>query len=263
MHFYKFDGAGNDFVMIDNRDGGITLTAKEIERICHRRIGVGADGLILLESPKAAEDGDFVMRYYNSDGQSATMCGNGGRCIVAFAHLLGVIGRDTTFRADDGMHRAEIVVWNDKERYGLVKLGMKEVEADGIRRVLDGWLLNTGVPHYVQRVEDIDSVDVKAEGCRLRHHPDLGAEGANVNFICDAADGSLVVRTYERGVEDETWSCGTGVTACAIVSGNHSIRTRGGDFKVEFEPTGNRYEKVNLIGPAACNFEGCVPAQGD
>jgi diaminopimelate epimerase len=242
--------------MIDNRDRVINLEAKQIERICHRRIGVGADGLIMLESPKSSDDGDFVMRYYNSDGHTATMCGNGGRCIVAFAHLLGVVGKKTTFRADDGLHTAEIVVWNDKERYGLVKLGMKEVSADGISRILDGWLLNTGVPHYVQRVEDIESIDMKAEGSRLRHHPDLGAEGANVNFICDNPDGSLMVRTYERGVEDETWSCGTGVTACAIVSGNHNIRTRGGDFKVSFEADGKAYHNVTLTGPAACNFEG-------
>ena len=243
-------------MMIDNRDRVISLDAKQIERICHRRIGVGADGLIMLESPKSSDDGDFVMRYYNSDGHTATMCGNGGRCIVAFAHLLGVVGKKTTFRADDGLHTAEIVVWNDKERYGLVKLGMKEVSADGISRILDGWLLNTGVPHYVQRVEDIESIDVKAEGSRLRHHPDLGAEGANVNFICDNPDGSLMVRTYERGVEDETWSCGTGVTACAIVSGNHNIRTRGGDFKVGFDADGKAYRNVTLTGPAACNFEG-------
>ena len=256
IHFYKFDGAGNDFVMIDNRDGVISLDAKQIERICHRRIGVGADGLIMLESPKSSNDGDFVMRYYNSDGHTATMCGNGGRCIVAFAHLLGVVGKKTTFRADDGLHTAEIVVWNDNERYGLVKLGMKEVSADGISHILDGWLLNTGVPHYVQRVEDIESIDMKAEGSRLRHHPDLGAEGANVNFICDNPDGSLMVRTYERGVEDETWSCGTGVTACAIVSGNHNIRTRGGDFTVGFDADGTAYRNVTLTGPAACNFEG-------
>ena len=256
IQFYKFDGAGNDFVMIDNRDKHYNLEASTIEHICNRRLGVGADGLILLQSPKDATDGDFCMKYYNSDGNPAEMCGNGGRCIVAFAHLLGIGGKKTSFRADDGIHNAEIVMWNDDELYGLVKLGMNDVHVDGICRRLDGWLLNTGVPHYVQRVDNIELVDVDKLGRQLRHHPELGSQGANINFICDDPDGVLHVRTYERGVESETWSCGTGVTACSIISGNHRIRTRGGDFRVDFIPSSDRYHDVTLTGPAACNFKG-------
>ncbi len=242
--------------MVDNRDKNIQLSAEQIGHICHRRKGVGADGLIMIENPSSPDDGDFRMRYYNSDGHPATMCGNGGRCIVAFAHLLGITGDKCLFRADDGMHKAEIVDWDIASRCGTVKLGMKDVATNSIKRILDGWLLDTGVPHYVQQVDDIDAVDVRAEGRRLRHNPAMGLYGANVNFVSNAADGTLQVRTYERGVEDETWSCGTGVTACAIATGNHKIRTRGGNFNVDFEAIGNNYCHVTLTGSVACNFTG-------
>ena len=253
--FYKFDGAGNDFVMIDNREATLRLTPGQIARICHRRMGVGADGLILLE--RGGDTSDFTMRYYNADGNPAEMCGNGGRCIAAFAHQLG-LGKEgsMSFLADDGMHEAGIVMWDSRERVGLVTLGMKEVAASEVRRCLDGWLLNTGVPHYVQRVENLDRYDVVGEGRRIRHLPEVGTAGANVNFIEDLPDGRLMVRTYERGVEDETWACGTGVTACAIVTGNHRLRTRGGDFKVDFDATGTAFTNVRLTGPVSLNFTG-------
>ena len=266
MDFYKFDGAGNDFVLVDIREHDPQLTPEQIAHICHRRFGVGADGLMTLG--KGESGFDFEMKYYNSDGYPASMCGNGGRCIAVFAYLLGIRGADDQipssslcrlhFKASDGPHDAEILHWDEEARIGLVRLGMRDVACNEVRRVLDGWLLNTGVPHYVQRVDDLEHFDVVNEGRRFRHAPEMGAEGANVNFIEDLPDGRLGVRTYERGVEDETWACGTGVTACAIVSGNHKIKAQGGDFKVEFESTGDNYTHVTLTGPVALNFTGSI-----
>lgn len=251
--FYKFDGAGNDFVVIDNRDGRFEATEAEVAKICHRRFGVGADGLMTLE---AASDGfDFEMKYYNSDGRLGSMCGNGGRCIAAFAHVLGM-GKKLHFKGYDGPHDAEIVMWDEERRLGIVKLGMRSVASSEVRRCLDGWFLDTGSPHYVQSVSDLEHFDVVGEGRRIRNIVEEFPQGTNVDFVEDLPDGRLFVRTYERGVEDETWACGTGVTACAIVTGNHGIVSRGGDFKVTFDATGTGYENVCLIGPVALNFVG-------
>lgn len=254
MEFYKFDGAGNDFVVIDNRDGRHRLAEDEIARICHRRFGVGADGLMTLDA--APEGYHFEMHYYNSDGRLGSMCGNGGRCIAAFAHLLGM-GNHLHFKGFDGPHDADILSWDGS--LGLVRLGMKNVETSCIKRMADGWFLDTGSPHYVQRVSDLQHFDVVGEGRRLRHRADLFPEGANIDFIEDLPDGKLAVRTYERGVEDETWACGTGVTACAIVSGNHRLVTRGGDFRVDFQATGTAFEHISLTGPVSLNFTGSFP----
>lgn len=248
--FFKFDGAGNDFVVIDNREGLFSLDTEEIVRICHRRFGVGADGLMTLS---LADGYDFRMDYYNSDGRLGSMCGNGGRCIAAFAHTLG-LGTKLHFLGYDGPHDADILAWDG--RIGLVRLGMRSVPADGVQRMLDGWFLDTGSPHYVQRVNDLEHYNVVGEGRRLRQMADVFPEGTNVDFIEDLPDGRLMVRTYERGVEDETWACGTGVTACAIVTGNHRLVTRGGDFRVDFTPTGTAYEQVKLTGPVSLDFSG-------
>ena len=254
MEFYKFDGAGNDFVVIDNREGRYALTEEQIARLCHRRFGVGADGLMTLES--TALDGyAFEMKYYNSDGRLGSMCGNGGRCIAMFAHLLGM-GDKLRFMAYDGPHEASIQLWDSERRIGIVSLGMRGVAVDEVRRMEDGWFLDTGSPHYVLRVDDLEHYDVVGEGRRLRYRSDLFPQGANIDFIEDLPDGRLFVRTYERGVEDETWACGTGVTACAIVTGNHRLVTRGGDFRVDFEATGTAYEQVRLVGPVSLNFTG-------
>ena len=251
--FYKFDGAGNDFVVVDNRSLGWTPSVGEVAAICHRRFGVGADGLMTLE---AASDGfDFEMKYYNSDGRLGSMCGNGGRCIAAFAHVLGM-GKKLHFKGYDGPHDAEIVMWDEERRLGIVKLGMRSVASGEVRRCLDGWFLDTGSPHYVQSVSDLEHFDVVGEGRRIRNIVEEFPQGTNVDFVEDLPDGRLFVRTYERGVEDETWACGTGVTACAIVTGNHGIVSRGGDFKVTFDATGTGYENVCLIGPVALNFVG-------
>lgn len=313
VEFYKFDGAGNDFVIIDARNSDPNLSSEDIEHICHRRFGVGADGLMLLCPPEG--EYNFRMKYYNSDGRPADMCGNGGRCIALFAHLLGLSTKmkveeddevnessqlqyfkNTStpklqntpdlspqpsahssqftvhnsqftahssrsiyhlhFVASDGPHHAEIIHWDKMQRKAVVDLSMRDVPKVEMLAVLDGRLVNTGVPHYVQHVENLEHFDVVEEGRRLRHHPDLGPEGANVNFVEEKPDGTLAVRTYERGVEDETWACGTGVTACAIVMNNHNIHTRGGDFHVRFRQASDTYTDVHLIGPASFNFAG-------
>lgn len=279
-------------MIIDNRDGRFQATEEEVERICHRRFGVGADGLMTLEAVSSVQcsvfsdamqdsgsqlnakhltlntNYDFEMKYYNSDGRLGSMCGNGGRCIAAFAYLLGVNGSTSQrvngiekktkfhFKGFDGPHDAEIAMWDETQHVGIVKLGMRSVATKEVRRCLDGWFLDTGSPHYVQRVNDLEHYDVVGEGRRIRNIVEEFPEGTNVDFIEDLPDGRLFVRTYERGVEDETWACGTGVTASAIVTGNHSIVTRGGDFKVTFDATGEEYKDVCLIGPVALNFTG-------
>lgn len=253
MDFYKFDGAGNDFVVVDNRKGKCNLGTDEIARICHRRYGVGADGLMTLESAPVGYD--FEMCYYNSDGRLGSMCGNGGRCIAAFANMLG-LGSKLHFLGYDGPHDAEIITWDNEQRQGIVRLGMRSVDVATVREVADGCFLDTGSPHYVQRVEDLEHFDVVGEGRRLRNRTDLFPEGTNVDFIETLPDGKLYVRTFERGVEDETWACGTGVTACAIVTGNHNIVARGGNFKVDFDITDAAYENVCLTGPVSLNFIG-------
>lgn len=263
LHFYKYDGAGNDFVLLDIRDNDPQLTTGQIAHLCHRRFGIGADGLMTLQ--KADAPYDFEMKYYNSDGRIGSMCGNGGRCIAAFASRLGLGSKDADtghrrldFIGFDGPHSAEILMWDESASVGLVKLGMRSVECNGVTRCLDGWFLDTGSPHYVQRVDGLETYDVVGEGRRLRNLAEVFPEGTNVDFIEDKPDGRLFVRTYERGVEDETYACGTGVTACAIVSGNKRLVTLGGDFRVDFESTGTAYEKVFLTGPVSFNFEGDV-----
>lgn len=258
IDFYKFDGAGNDFVIVDARQNGLELSSEEIARICHRRFGVGADGLMALH--EGGTGCDFEMRYYNSDGCSAAMCGNGARCIAVFAYLLGIGSgsKELRFAAQDGMHHAEIVGWDADCRRGTVCVGMKAVSKSEMRPLLDGVRLDTGVPHYVQWVRGLDGFDVVGEGRRLRRHPLFDPAGANINFVERQGDGSLHVRTYERGVEDETWSCGTGVTACALVSGTRRIRTAGGEFCVDYVETDGGYSDIRLTGPVSLNFIGTI-----
>ena len=201
MEFYKYQGTGNDFVMIDNRDLSFPKEQRLIEQICNRRFGVGGDGLILLEKD---ENTDFKMVYYNSDGNESTMCGNGGRCIVAFAHFLNIFQQKTTFTAVDGLHEAEI-------NQGVVKLKMIDVE--NINTDGDCFVLNTGSPHFVKYVERVEVYNVYQNGYDIRNSANYKKEGINVNFVEQIRDNEIFVRTYERGVEAETLSCGTGVTA--------------------------------------------------
>lgn len=254
LQFHKYQGTGNDFILLDNRADNIQLSREQVAFLCHRRFGIGADGLMLLEQ---AEGADFRMVYYNSDGGESTMCGNGGRCIVAFAHALGVISRTTRFIAIDGLHEAEI------ETHGIVSLQMKDV--DTIHCYDDYAILDTGSPHFVQWVSDVATTDVFNTGRSIRNRREFAPGGTNVNFV-ERRDDVLHVRTYERGVEDETYSCGTGVTAAAIAtSGNgtgiysYAIQTPGGSLEVRFhKDTAGSARNVILRGPAVAVFTGAI-----
>jgi len=252
MEFYKYQGTGNDFVMIDNRDLQFNKDKKIIEKLCDRRFGIGADGLILLEND---EKYDFKMVYYNSDGGESTMCGNGGRCLVAFAFFLDIFENKCTFIAIDGEHEAEI-------HNGIVKLKMIDVES--ISNDGDDSVLNTGSPHYVKYVEDIANFNVFAEGNSIRNSDNYVEKGINVNFVENISNDEIFVRTYERGVEDETFSCGTGVTASALTFLQKSnltfikVKTLGGDLKVYAEKNGNSFQEIWLEGPKKQVFRGKV-----
>ena len=252
MEFYKYQGTGNDFVMIDNRDLFFPKEQRLIEQICNRRFGVGGDGLILLEKD---ENPDFKMVYYNSDGNESTMCGNGGRCIVAFAHFLNIFQQKTTFTAVDGLHEAEI-------NQGIVKLKMIDVE--NINTDGDCFVLNTGSPHFVKYVERVEVYNVYQNGYDIRNSANYKKEGINVNFVEQIRDNEIFVRTYERGVEAETLSCGTGVTASAITfmkDRNISsvvVKTLGGNLKVYAENREGILRNVWLEGPAKQVFKGNI-----
>lgn len=251
--FYKYQGTGNDFVMIDNRQQIFDKNnTKLIAHLCDRRFGIGADGLILLENDK---DSDFKMVYFNSDGNPSSMCGNGGRCITHFAHYLGVIKYETTFNAIDGLHRAKIV---DDD----IHLEMQDVAS--VEKHNDYVFLNTGSPHHVQSCKNINELNVKAQGSEIRYSDLYGSEGSNINFVEKVDSEIFKVRTYERGVEDETLSCGTGVTAVALAMNYIGeteksllvINTKGGELSVSFDKVDGLYENIWLIGPATKVFKG-------
>ena len=257
IDFYKYHGTGNDFIMIDNRGGAFPKNNTSlVQHICDRRFGVGGDGLILLEDDK---NSDFRMVYYNSDGNQSSMCGNGGRCIVAFAKKLGIINEDTTeFIATDGLHDAIINI------RGFVTLRMKDV-AD-IKMHPQHIFLDTGSPHHIEFVEDLRNIDIKKKGAEIRYSQLYGETGSNVNFVKPDGTDIFSVRTYERGVEDETLSCGTGAVAVAIAA--HALRkttattihinVEGGKLEVSFNPRDGIYTDVFLSGPAEFVFKGTL-----
>ncbi len=253
LQFFKYQGTGNDFVVVDNRlDFFPKDDLKLISKLCDRRFGIGGDGLILLENDTAS---DFRMVYYNADG-SKSMCGNGGRCAVAFAHYLGIIGTETTFNAIDGLHFATL-------EGDIVNLKMNNVT--DIKEKPAYSFLDTGSPHHVQLVENLEGLNVKIEGAKLRYGI-YGKSGSNINFVEPSEDQSFNVRTYERGVEDETLSCGTGVTAVAIAmhkqgktaSNQVDINTPGGKLAISFEQQNGSYTDIYLKGPAKLVFKGEV-----
>ncbi len=250
IEFFKYQGTGNDFVMIDNRDLQFPKNTEIIEKLCDRRFGIGGDGLIVLENHDIF---DFKMVYYNSDGNESTMCGNGGRCIVAFAHFLDVFEDKTTFEAIDGKHEAEI-------HNGIIKLKM--IDVDVIKNIENNFELNTGSPHYVTFVEMLKDYKVFENGNNIRNSSSYNAEGINVNFVEEVAENEIFVRTYERGVEDETFSCGTGVTAAALVylkdknQSSVNVKVLGGNLKVYAEKDGKIFRNIWLEGPAKQVFKG-------
>lgn len=253
MTFYKYQGTGNDFIIVDNRLQTINKNdTKRIAELCDRRFGIGADGFILLENDISV---DFKMVYYNADGNESSMCGNGGRCITAFANFIGIIQNTAEFTAIDGLHKAKIE--EDK-----VYLQMQDVSKVDVYK--DHLFLNTGSPHHVQFVSELKEFDVKNNGLKIRHGEPYNEAGANVNFVEQTAPDSFQVRTYERGVEDETFSCGTGVTAVALAmhksgktqSNTVHLITPGGQLRVTFDSNENGYSNIWLIGPAQQVFKG-------
>lgn len=257
--FYKYQGAGNDFVIIDDREGTFDRSNSElIAKICERRFGVGADGLMLLGKK---EGFDFEMVYFNSDGKEGSMCGNGGRCIVAFAKDMGVVGDKCYFIAVDGPHEAEVITEGSSEWVSL-----KMIDVPVIEKGVGFVFMDTGSPHYVTfNSNNLDKMNLVEQAREIRYNGRFSAEGTNVNFI-DVQDEVLKIRTYERGVEDETLACGTGVTAAVLtahVTGNivgdsFAVKAKGGDLKVLFEKVGDGYENIWLQGPAEYVFKGVI-----
>jgi diaminopimelate epimerase len=264
LHFWKMNGAGNDFVMLDNRDLSISLSGAEIEGLCDRHRGIGADGLLLVEP--ATSGGDFKMRYYNADGGEAEMCGNGARCFGRFVNLLHQNSLQSfRFETLAGMISAEF-------EGDQVRINMSTPHGLSLNQTLDvaGEMLtvhsvNTGVPHAVVFVDDLDGVDVRKLGAGLRYHAAFAPRGTNANFAKVLDTGGIAIRTYERGVEDETLACGTGMVACGLIHHELSgaaapiaVKVKGGDtLKVGFVATGAQaYQSVTLFGPADFVFEG-------
>ena len=254
--FQKYHGTGNDFIIIDNRqlkfpvnDSGL------VAKLCDRRFGIGADGLILLEDD---ESRDFKMVYYNADGQLSSMCGNGGRCIVHFAHQLGIIGSEASFTAVDGVHSGSV----SSDQVDLSMSDVSEIEIDDQYSYMD-----TGSPHYSEWRDDLEQIDLITEARSIRYNDRFQAEGTNVNFL-SWSDGAVHMRTYERGVEGETLSCGTGMVAAALYASlsdklgeanSCTIYTKGGKVEVSFvSKTEKSFEQIHLIGPAVSVFKGTI-----
>lgn len=255
ISFSKYQGAGNDFVIIDNRTEFFPVSTELIRKLCDRHFGIGADGLMLLSS---TNNGDFLMRYFNSDGNESTMCGNGGRCITHFANKLGIINATTSFWGIDGPHHAVIT---NKD---YVSLKMKDV--DEVEIIDDNYFIDSGSPHYISFVRDVDSVDVHREGKLIRQSVNVSKGGTNVNFIQVLDDNTLKIRTFERGVEAETLACGTGAVASSIAytlyfeSDKNIIKLKapGGELLVKFTKEDSSFKDIWLEGPAIHVFDGTI-----
>ena len=254
--FHKYHGAGNDFILINCMKNNIILSQKQIFFLCNRHLGIGADGLIRV---LPSESHDFKMMYYNADGFEGSMCGNGGRTVAAFAYNEGLSGQKMKFIAYDGEHEA--IILNSDGNSFEVKLSMKDVKIEKIDKSF--LLVNTGSPHYVCLVDNLADFDVVQNGRKIRYDRKLSAYGINVNFM-EKKDNQIYICTYERGVEDETLSCGTGVIASAIASSlwydgtDFNIITRGGNLQVNFKRAGNIFSKIELTGPVKSVYNGNI-----
>ena len=254
LRFSKYHGAGNDFVMINTIAAPVELSDDEVKDICDRRTGVGADGLIMI---LPSEKYDFRMKYYNCDGHESTFCGNGGRCIAAFAVKEGLVSQNVEYEAIDGVHKASVTKKSDNEY--IVSVTMRNIDDYDLND--ERLLINTGSPHYVTRVKDLKHYDVRQRGAEIRNDKNISKDGVNVDFM-EVIDNQYYIRTFERGVEDETLACGTGVTASAIAAAlwyggeDINIRTTLATLNVKFEKDKNSIKNIVLTGPATHVFDG-------
>ena len=255
INFCKYNGAGNDFIVIDNRNKKAKLNKSQILKLCNRNVGIGADGIISLES---SDKTDFEILHYTSDGTLGSLCGNGSRCAVSFAHRKKIISRKTRFEAFDGCHEAEII--DDELIVMQMKLNSRIIENNY------GMWLDTGSPHLIVETNNTDEIDVKSAGRSIRYNNFYKEEGVNVNFVEKVSDNVFKIRTYERGVEDETQACGTGSTASAICmnylgrtkSNEIKMRCQGGDLEVRFVNSDDEFSEISITGPARFVFEGVI-----
>lgn len=256
INFSKYNGTANDFIIINNFNNSFKSDKSLVSAMCNRRTGIGADGLLLLNK---SDKYDFEMQYFNSDGKKASFCGNGGRCIAAYAYNLGITGNIMIFKAFDGIHKAEII--NVNKNIFDVKLSMKDVGL--ITEINDIFLTHTGSPHAIKKVNNLENIDVFGEGRKIRNSKIFDKEGVNVNFV-KINKSSINIRTYERGVEDETFSCGTGVTASALYAALFhnkkspvKVNTKGGELWVYFNINKDKtFTNVILEGPVVYVFDG-------
>ncbi|NOR87603.1 MAG: diaminopimelate epimerase [Bacteroidales bacterium] len=257
--FYKYHGAGNDFIIFNSLKEDIELTESQIKHLCNRHKGIGADGLMLLLK---SEKFDFEMKYYNSNGKEGSMCGNGGRCIISFAYDMGIKKERYSFLAVDGEHQGRILENQGSEK--MIELQMSDVSE--VQEVNGQYVIDTGSPHYLDFQDQVERIDVFKEGKRIRNSDSFVKEGINVNFIQENKN-KLFVRTYERGVENETLACGTGVTAAAMAASirqgfkyqDFDIETLGGQLNVRFKTNdGTHFHQVFLSGPATFVFQGSI-----
>lgn len=251
-HFYKYQGTGNDFIMIDNRSAQINWSDEQIIRLCDRHFGIGSDGLILIQH---SQEADFEMVFFNPDA-SKSFCGNGSRCAVAFAHKLKMIGNECRFVAIDGIHTGKIL------KNEAVEISVQDVQV--IEQIKNDYFIHTGSPHYIRYTTDLEKINLINEAHLIRYNDRFSEKGTNVNFVQHEKD-HIKVRTYERGVEAETLSCGSGVTACALSFAHQhndlnkiKVITRGGELIVHFIQDQNKFSQISLTGPAQLVFKGEV-----